>query len=82
MQVGIARRQFYDRVNSDLLKRARYFWFAMRIPLCALPTRATFFAYLPARRVDNYLFKPWKLAERMDAKAQWDKKRHMEKVEN
>nr|XP_014091466.1 uncharacterized protein LOC106618301 [Bactrocera oleae] len=78
-KVGIARRQFYDRVNSDLLKRARYFWFAMRIPLCALPTRATFFAYLPARRVDNYLFKPWKLAERMDAKAQWDKKRHMEK---
>uniref|UniRef100_A0A0A1XSI6 tRNA pseudouridine synthase B n=3 Tax=Zeugodacus cucurbitae TaxID=28588 RepID=A0A0A1XSI6_ZEUCU len=74
-KVGIARRQFYDRVNSDLLKRARFFWFALRISLCALPTRATFFAYLPARQVDNYIFKPWKLSERMEAKAEWEKRR-------
>lgn len=79
--MGIARRKFYDRVNSDLLKRARYFWFAMRMALCALQTRATFFAYLPARRVDNYLFKPWKLSERMDAKTQWDKQRRMKKAD-
>lgn len=79
--MNLVRQQYYNRLNSDLLTRARYFWFAMRIALCALPTRATFFAYLPARTADNYLFKPWKLNERMEAKEEWDKRRFLNKQE-
>ncbi|XP_054736542.1 uncharacterized protein LOC129243505 [Anastrepha obliqua] len=80
-KVHIARQAYYNHLNTELLRRARYFWFAMRNFLCALPLNATFFAYLPSRKADNYLFKPWKLHEYMNAKAEWDLRRSQKKKE-
>ncbi|XP_067633190.1 uncharacterized protein [Eurosta solidaginis] len=74
-KVNQQRRYFYQRLNAELLKRARYFWFAMRSSLALLPLNKTFFAYFPARPGDNYLFKPWKISEFMDAKAIYEKRR-------
>ncbi|XP_055856019.1 uncharacterized protein LOC129919194 [Episyrphus balteatus] len=73
---------YQDNFKESLLEDSRIYWAAVRPYQCSKgPPRNVFFAYLPARKNDVHMFRPWKVREYIHAKDEWDRRQRKQKME-